>query len=113
MDQATPPQVINLCSELGYLGTGYYVSLLAQARGQRALPTVIKAALKAIRLIGNGFYGVDIEQAGERVVVIEVNDNPNVDAGIEDAVLGRALHERIMAVFLARMEAMGSPASSP
>ncbi|MBA2779230.1 RimK family protein [Billgrantia kenyensis] len=68
-------------------------------------PAVIKAALKATRLIGNGLYGVDLKQAGERVVVIEVNDNPNVDAGIEDAVLGRELYERIMAVFLARMEA--------
>lgn len=66
---------------------------------------VIKAALKATRLIGNGLYGVDIKQAGERVVVIEVNDNPNVDAGIEDAILGCALYERIMGVFLARMEA--------
>ncbi|MDI5890798.1 RimK family protein [Halomonas rhizosphaerae] len=66
---------------------------------------VIKAALKATRLIGDGFYGVDLKQAGDRVVVIEVNDNPNVDAGIEDAVLGRALYERIMTVFLARMEA--------
>ncbi len=66
---------------------------------------VIKAALRATRLIGDGFYGVDLKQTGGRVVVIEVNDNPNVDAGIEDAVLGRALYERIMGVFLARMEA--------
>ncbi|PMR69762.1 RimK family protein [Halomonas heilongjiangensis] len=66
---------------------------------------VIKAALRATRLIGDGFYGVDLKQAGGRVVVIEVNDNPNVDAGIEDAVLGRALYERIMGVFLSRMEA--------
>ncbi|MDX5368557.1 MAG: hypothetical protein LPL29_04195, partial [Alphaproteobacteria bacterium] len=50
-------------------------------------------------------YGVDLKQAGDRVVVIEVNDNPNVDAGIEDTVLGRQLYERIMGVFLARMEA--------
>ena len=70
------------------------------------VPTaVIKAALKACRLIGDGFYGVDIKQAGERVVVIEVNDNPNVDAGVEDAVLGRTLYDRIMGVFLARLEA--------
>ncbi|CAM3603336.1 RimK family protein [Halomonas lysinitropha] len=70
------------------------------------VPTaVIKAALKVTRLIGDGFYGVDLKQAGDRVVVIEVNDNPNVDAGIEDAVLGRTLYEQIMAVFVARMEA--------
>lgn len=68
-------------------------------------PAVIRAALKACRLIGDGLYGVDLKQAGDRVVVIEVNDNPNIDAGIEDAVLGRGLYERIMAVFLSRMEA--------
>ncbi|ERS89530.1 hypothetical protein Q671_01100 [Halomonas sp. PBN3] len=68
-------------------------------------PAVIKAALKACRLIGDGLYGVDLKQAGERVVVIEVNDNPNIDVGIEDSVLGRGLYERIMGVFLSRLEA--------
>jgi glutathione synthase/RimK-type ligase-like ATP-grasp enzyme len=69
------------------------------------VPTaVIRAALKATRLIGDGLYGVDIKQSGERVVVIEVNDNPNIDAGVEDALLGRSLYERIMTVFLTRME---------
>ncbi len=66
---------------------------------------VIKTALKATRLIGDGLYGVDLKQSGERVVVIEVNDNPNIDAGVEDALLGRRLFDRIMAVFLTRMEA--------
>ncbi|MDR5904184.1 RimK family protein [Franzmannia qiaohouensis] len=68
-------------------------------------PAVLKSALKATRLIGDGLYGVDLKQIGERVVVIEINDNPNVDAGIEDAVMGARLYERIMAVFLERMEA--------
>ncbi|QJQ95315.1 MULTISPECIES: RimK family protein [Halomonadaceae] len=66
---------------------------------------VVKAALKATRLIGDGLYGVDLKQIGERVVVIEINDNPNVDAGVEDVVLGRKLYARIMEVFLKRMEA--------
>ncbi|WP_106477261.1 RimK family protein [Phytohalomonas tamaricis] len=65
---------------------------------------VIKTALKATRLIGNGLYGVDIKQSGERVVVIEVNDNPNLDVGVEDVVLGAALYTRVMDVFLQRME---------
>ncbi|PWW37704.1 RimK family protein [Chromohalobacter israelensis] len=65
---------------------------------------VIKAALKATRLIGDGLYGVDLKQIGERVVVIEVNDNPNLDAGVEDAHLGAALYARVMDVFLKRME---------
>lgn len=67
--------------------------------------TVIKTALKATRLIGEGLYGVDLKQVGDRVVVIEINDNPNIDAGVEDTVLGRALYSRILAVFLERMEA--------
>ncbi len=66
---------------------------------------VIKAALKATRLIGNGLYGVDIKQVGDRVVVIEINDNPNLDAGVEDAVLGPRLYDKVMDVFLERMEA--------
>ena len=37
-DDAT--HVINLCANLDYLETGYYVSLLAQARNQRVLPSV-------------------------------------------------------------------------
>ena len=68
-------------------------------------PAVIKAALKATRLIGNGLYGVDLKQVGDRVVVIEINDNPNIDAGVEDTLLGRALYSRILEVFLKRMEA--------
>ncbi|OEY67276.1 RimK family protein [Marinobacter sp. X15-166B] len=66
---------------------------------------VIQAALNATRLIGNGLYGVDIKQAGSRVAVIEVNDNPSIDAGVEDLFLGGELYTLIMQEFLARMEA--------
>jgi len=66
---------------------------------------VVKAALKATRLIGNGLYGVDIKHLGDRVVVIEINDNPNLDAGVEDLVLGPRLYDKVMGVFLERMEA--------
>lgn len=66
---------------------------------------VIQAALNATRLIGDGLYGVDIKQAGARVAVIEVNDNPNVDAGVEDKFLGGELYTLIMQEFLTRMEA--------
>lgn len=66
---------------------------------------VIQAALNATRLIGNGLYGVDIKQAGNRVAVIEVNDNPNIDAGVEDRFLGGELYTLVMQEFLTRMEA--------
>jgi glutathione synthase/RimK-type ligase-like ATP-grasp enzyme len=66
---------------------------------------VLKAALKAARLMGNGLYGVDLKQSGDQVVVIEVNDNPNIDAGVEDAWLGEDLYRQVMLEFLRRMEA--------
>jgi len=33
-------QVINLCRSYKYLSPGYYCSLLAEARGQRVMPSV-------------------------------------------------------------------------
>jgi glutathione synthase/RimK-type ligase-like ATP-grasp enzyme len=66
---------------------------------------VVKMALRAAKLIGDGFYGVDIKQIGKRLYVIEINDNPNVDAGNEDSVLRDALYREVMAVFLKRIEA--------
>jgi glutathione synthase/RimK-type ligase-like ATP-grasp enzyme len=65
---------------------------------------VIKTALKAANLIGDGLYGVDLKQIGNRCVVIEVNDNPNIDAGVEDGVLKDALYREIMGTFLRRVE---------
>jgi glutathione synthase/RimK-type ligase-like ATP-grasp enzyme len=65
---------------------------------------VVKLALKATAPIGDGLYGVDLKQVGDRVVVIEMNDNPSIDAGVEDAYLGEDLYRRIMEEFLRRME---------
>ena len=62
--------------------------------------------------VGNGFYGVDIKQVGQRYCVIEINDNPNVDAGNEDGVLKDALYREVMAVFLRRLEER-RPGSNP
>ncbi|ARM31140.1 hypothetical protein B9H02_07340 [Prosthecochloris sp. HL-130-GSB] len=64
---------------------------------------VLKTALKAAALIGNGLYGVDIKQTGERCVVIEVNDNPSIDYGIEDAISGDELYRSIISEFLRRI----------
>jgi len=65
---------------------------------------VVRAALKAAELIGNGLYGVDVKQTNGACFVIEVNDNPNIDAGVEDKVLKGELYRRIMEVFLRRIE---------
>jgi glutathione synthase/RimK-type ligase-like ATP-grasp enzyme len=67
-------------------------------------PLVLDTALKAARLVGDGLYGVDLKQIGDRVMVIEVNDNPNLDAGIEDHVEGEALYRKIAMFFRERIE---------
>ncbi len=64
---------------------------------------VIRLALKAANLIGDGLYGVDIKQVDKKFYIMEINDNPNVDAGIEDLIAKQNLYERIMEVFLKRI----------
>jgi glutathione synthase/RimK-type ligase-like ATP-grasp enzyme len=65
---------------------------------------VFDAALGATRLIGEGLYGVDLKQKldGE-VVIIEVNDNPNIDSPYEDRDLGQGLWARLVGEFARRM----------
>ncbi|MDD5320715.1 MAG: RimK family protein [Methylococcales bacterium] len=65
---------------------------------------VLEAALKATQPIGNGLYGVDVKEKNGKGYVIEVNDNPNIDSGIEDKFLGNELYRLIMTEFLRRME---------
>lgn len=67
-------------------------------------PAVVKAALKAADLIGNGLYGVDLKETPRGPVVIEVNDNPSLDADVEDRVLGDALYERLIREFVDRLD---------
>jgi glutathione synthase/RimK-type ligase-like ATP-grasp enzyme len=64
---------------------------------------VIKIALKSTRLIGDGLYGVDMKSHNDKHYVIEINDNPNIDCGIEDRILGDNLYQQIMGVFLQRI----------
>ncbi|RMS46017.1 Glutathione synthase/ribosomal protein S6 modification glutaminyl transferase [Pseudomonas coronafaciens pv. garcae] len=45
-----------------------------------------------------------MKQSGEQVVVIEVNDNPNLDAGIEDAYLQDDLYSLVLEEFIRRLE---------
>ena len=65
---------------------------------------VVETAVKAANLIGRGIYGVDLKEVDGKAHIIEVNDNPNLDAGYEDAVLKDELWKRIAQVFLDRIE---------
>jgi glutathione synthase/RimK-type ligase-like ATP-grasp enzyme/gamma-glutamyl:cysteine ligase YbdK (ATP-grasp superfamily) len=78
---------------------------LVEAVPQGEAPdAVIDIALRAARLIGNGMYGVDLKETERGPVVIEVNDNPNLDAGYEDAADGDAIYHDIIRCFLRRIE---------
>jgi carboxylate-amine ligase len=52
-------------------------------------PDVLKTAIRVGNLIGDGLYGVDLKEIDGKAYVIEINDNPNIEAGIEDEILGR------------------------
>jgi glutathione synthase/RimK-type ligase-like ATP-grasp enzyme len=67
-------------------------------------PAVLKAAVDAARLIGDGFYGVDLKENAAGVFVIEINDNPNLDVGAEDKVLGDEVYRRLLTHLLAKFE---------
>ena len=65
---------------------------------------VIRTAVRAASAIGNGLYGVDIKETAKDCFVIEINDNPSIDSGVEDLVLGDDLYHHIMTGILKRVE---------
>jgi glutathione synthase/RimK-type ligase-like ATP-grasp enzyme/ribosomal protein S18 acetylase RimI-like enzyme len=71
---------------------------------EKVPPAVIKAAVKSSSLIGDGLYGVDLKEVNGQVYVIEINDNPNIDEGIEDQLAGDALYLRIMQSMFNRID---------
>jgi len=85
-------------------GGGYSLGDAQTILVEDAPPAVLKTALKAANLIGDGLYGVDLKQNDKGVYVIEVNDNPNIDAGIEDLVLKDRLYSIVMEDFVRRIE---------
>lgn len=68
---------------------------------------VVQTAVRAAGIVGNGLYGVDLKELGGRPVVIEINDNPSIESGVEDAVLGAELYATIMRALRRRVEARG------
>lgn len=65
---------------------------------------VLRNALDATSIIGKGLYGVDLKAIGDKSVIIEVNDNPSIDHGVEDAILGDELYRLILREFLDRLD---------
>jgi glutathione synthase/RimK-type ligase-like ATP-grasp enzyme len=67
-------------------------------------PEMLDAGLRAARCIGDGFYGVDLKQTDDGIFVIEVNDNPNLDHGVEDAAEKDEVWIRLTKWFIGRLE---------
>jgi glutathione synthase/RimK-type ligase-like ATP-grasp enzyme len=65
---------------------------------------VVDTAVKAANQIGDGLYGVDLKQKGDKVFVIEVNDNPSIEFGVEDLKLKDKLYFAVMQSFKNRID---------
>ena len=90
---------------LQHAANGKYTEGRVQAVPLDAVPAeVLAAAVNSARLVGNSFYGVDLKSTAAGVYVIEINDNPNLDAGVEDADRGDALYVTLLSHFLKQVE---------
>ena len=94
---------IQKTGETGQRSFGRHETMAIEA----APDEIIELGVKAANAIGSGLYGVDIKEVDGRLLVMEVNDNPNIDAGVEDAVLKDELYLRIMRHFSERLDERG------
>jgi len=66
-------------------------------------PEVLDAGVRAASLIGDGLYGVDLKETPGGVTIIEINDNPNLWHGVEDAVGKADVWNRLTRWFTTRI----------
>jgi glutathione synthase/RimK-type ligase-like ATP-grasp enzyme len=65
---------------------------------------ITRMAEKVAGSIGKGFYGVDLKESDKGLMVIEINDNPSIDQGVEDKILGSELYRIILREFVTRLD---------
>lgn len=65
---------------------------------------VLRVAVGAAGLIRDGLYGVDLKEGPDGPVVIEVNDNPNLDHGLEDGAEKAEVWRRLTQWFVSRLD---------
>ena len=107
------------------MARGHWQIVTTEPTGQRrygrveAIPLdqvpaeALDIATRAARLIGDGLYGVDIKESQGEFFVIEVNDNPNIDAGCEDALIGNSLYTAVMDWFRHKLDSRGPNGDDP
>ena len=77
---------------------GYEVARLADVP-----QSVLKIAMKSVKTIGRGLCGIDIKLVDCKPIVIEINENPNIDEGVEDKGEGDIVYKKIIDAFLKRI----------
>jgi glutathione synthase/RimK-type ligase-like ATP-grasp enzyme len=77
-----------------------------RSRALADAPTeLLDIATRAAGRIGDGLYGVDIKETADGYFVIEINDNPNLDHGVEDAADRDEVWQRLTRWFIERIDA--------
>lgn len=87
-------QIYNWSSETKRDETGNF----ATVKVDECEKQIIDVALKAVRAMGGdeGLFGVDVKEHEGKAYVIEVNECPNIDHGVEDVELGDEIYRRII-----------------
>lgn len=65
---------------------------------------ILEVALKSAKLMGKGLYGIDVKEVNGKPLVIEINDNPNIDFGVEDGFYGEKIYTEILLALKNRIE---------
>ncbi len=65
---------------------------------------ILSVALKSAKLMGKGLYGIDVKEVNGKALVIEINDNPNIDLGVEDRFYGDQVYIDILSALKNRLE---------
>ncbi|MCC8360343.1 RimK family protein [Salinimicrobium sediminilitoris] len=65
---------------------------------------IMDVALKSAKLMGKGLYGIDVKEVNGNPLVIEINDNPNIDFGIEDRYYGDKIYIDILTALKNRLD---------
>lgn len=65
---------------------------------------ILDVALKSARLMGKGLYGIDVKEVNGKPLVIEINDNPNIDFGVEDRYYGDKVYLEILTALKNRLD---------
>ena len=65
---------------------------------------ILNMAIKSAKLMGKGLYGIDIKVVDKKPMVIEINDNPNIDFGVEDEYYGDAVYIEVLNALKKRLE---------